>query len=383
MNKKKYLPVWTDGLSYDEQHLTYWIADNMERVNQDYSLLPLRLKGGYYCDRKRFDNFIDTIDNYFERGKCRIKSKIVPLAYYVAEKAFDAAAEEFFKKYPEAFNITFSKLNYNGVYDTQFDIDYATRLNLFKTILDTKIDEYCIVDELFEYKKNEAESYIQLPEYCITALMDIKEEDICALPDILSSYGFPYSPKKQVNVKKEDIYEYYFTIPEKIFYLGNQYIKYRQNSQENAAFFKAAENRDLSVIEKHVRNGVDINTIDSDGRTAFAKYIGSAFDVDKEMSDNDDLRLMLSWGANPAIYGAGFDSEPLADVCLDDNAELVTLLLEFGVSPHSYPCIDEPYEWAAETLLERTERWAEGDLSIDLEPGETQQIILNILKKYA
>ena len=69
--------------------------------------------------------------------------------------------------------------------------------------------------------------------------------------------------------------------------------------------------------------------------------------------------------------------------CLDDNAELVTLLLEFGVSPHSYPCIDEPYEWAAETLLERTERWAEGDLSIDLEPGETQQIILNILKKYA
>ncbi|MBR3975874.1 MAG: hypothetical protein IKJ88_08445 [Clostridia bacterium] len=47
------------------------------------------------------------------------------------------------------------------------------------------------------------------------------------------------------------------------------------------------------------------------------------------------------------------------------------------------PCIDEPYEWAAETLLERTERWAEGDLNIDLEPGETQQIILNILKKYA
>ena len=32
MNTRKYLPVWTDGLNYGDQHLTFWIADNLERV---------------------------------------------------------------------------------------------------------------------------------------------------------------------------------------------------------------------------------------------------------------------------------------------------------------------------------------------------------------
>ena len=66
MNRNKYLPVWTDGLNYDEQHLTFCIVDNLERVNQNYSLLPIRLEGGYYCGRKRFDDYIHLIDNYFE-----------------------------------------------------------------------------------------------------------------------------------------------------------------------------------------------------------------------------------------------------------------------------------------------------------------------------
>ena len=101
---KKYLPIWTDGLNYDEQHLTFWIVDNLERVNQNYSLLPIRLEGDYYCERKRFDNYIHLIDDYFEDRTCRITSQIVPIAYYVAEKAFDAAASEFFQQYPSAFN---------------------------------------------------------------------------------------------------------------------------------------------------------------------------------------------------------------------------------------------------------------------------------------
>lgn len=384
MSKNKYLPVWTDGLTYDEQHLTFWIANNMERVDQQYSLLPIRILGDYICERKHFDNYIHLIDDYFIERKCRTTSHVVPLAYYVAEKAFDEAANEFFKEYPSAFNVEFHNLNNNGVYDTKFEIDYATRLELFKTILDSKIDEFCIVDEVFVYKKEKQESHIPWSEYSITARLDIKEEDLqYNFPKILKSYGFPYKPKTQVKVNNKDVHRYFFTVPEKIFCLGNQYIKYIKNAQEHLEFFRAAEGRDLIAIEKHIRGSVDINAIDSDGRTAFAKYIGSAFDFEKESCEIEDLKILLSWGANPAIYGAGFDEEPLENVCLDENIDVVSLLLKSGVNPHSFPCIDEPYEDMSETLLERTERWAFGDPNIDGVPSETQQIILNMLKQYA
>lgn len=383
MNTRKYLPVWTDGLNYGDQHLTFWIADNLERVNKNYSLLPIRLEGDYYCERKRFDNYIHLIDNYFENRTCRITSQIVPIAYYVAEKAFDAAANEFFEKYPSAFNVEFHNINNNGVYDTKFKIDYATRLGLFETILDAKVDEFCIVDEVFIYEKKEQERHIPWPEYSITARLDIKEEDLqYNFPKILESYGYPYIPKKNIKVIKEDVYKYYFTVPEKIFCLSNQYIKYNENSKKYFKFFRAAERRDLIAIEKYLQSGIDINTIDSDGRTVFAKYTGSAFDLEKEQCNTEDLKTLLSWGANPAIYGAGFNEEPLENVCLDENIEAIELLLKSGVSPHSFPCIDETYEDMSETLLERTERWAVGDPNIDSIPNETQQIILEMLKEY-
>ena len=49
-------------------------------------------------------------------------------------------------------------------------------------------------------------------------------------------------------------------------------------------------------------------------------------------------------------------------------------------TPHR---LDETYEEMSETLLERTERWAVGDPNVDGIPNETQQLILEILKKYA
>jgi hypothetical protein len=384
MCEKKYLPLWTDGLNYDEQHLTYWIANNMERINQNYSLLPIRLGCDYYCERKRFDNYVHTINDYFEKGKCRVTSKVVPASYYVAEKAFDLAAEEFFKMHPEALDITFHELNENGVYNTKFSIDYTSRIAWFQKILDQKIDELRIIDDVFELKKEEQERHIPWPEYSINALLDINEDDIYyGFPNILRSYGFPYVPKKQVEIKKEDVYKYFLIIPENIFVLGNQYIKYNENEKEYPEFFEAAKSRDLNKIKEFVRSGMDINTIGSDGKTAFSKYIGSAFDLEKEKCNIDDLKALILLGANPAIYGAGFDEDPLSGACLDEYLYIVDLLLESGVNPHLYPCIDEVYENISETLLERTERWADGDLNVDGEPSETQRVILNKLLKYA
>lgn len=384
MHDKKFLPVWTDGLTYDEQHLAYWIADNMERVTQDYSLLPIRLEGDSFCERKHFDNYVHLIEDYFEKGTCRMRSKIVPLSYYVAEKAFDLAAEELFHMYPNTLKLSFHKLNDNGVYDTKFDVDYATRLDLFRKILNKKIDELCIVDEVFEFQREETKSHIVWPEYSVNALLDIKEEDIYYnFPKFLSSYGYPYIAKNQVKVKKEDIYRYFKTIPENILILGNQYIKYNENAEEYSEFFKAAKNGDLDTIISYIRDGVNINTIDSDGKTVFAKYIDSSFDPEKGRSNIEDLKTLIRLGANPAIYGVGDFDSPLDNACLYESIDLVLLLLENNVSPHLYPCIDEPYENMSETLLERTERWAEGDLNISLPPSETQSTILDMLKKHA
>ena len=384
MYEKKYLPVWTDGLTYAEQHLAYWISANMEKVDQNYSLLPIRIACDLYCGRKKFDNYCHTIDNYFEERKCRMRSKVIPASYYVAEKAFDSAAKKFFRTYPKALDVTFRELNENGVYNTKFSVDYTSRLALFQKILDEKIDEVCIIDEVFEFCKEEQSNYTAWPEYTVNAFLDIKEEDIYFdFPNILLSHGFPYIPKKQVKIKKEDVYKYFLTVPENIFVLGNQYIKYNESAKDHSEFFKAAESRDLNVIKEYVRNGVDINTIDSDGKTVFAKYIGNCFDFEKEKCNIEDLKALILLGASPAIYGVGFDDDPLSSACIDEYLDIIELLLESGVNPHLYSLIDEVYENISETLLERTERWAVGDPATDGEPNEMQRIILNMLLKYA
>ena len=384
MHEKEYLPVWTDGLCSDEMHRTYWIANNLEEINLTYSFLPIRLEGHYCCGRKKFDNFVHLIDKYFEERKCRITSKVVPLSYYVAEKAFDLATAEFFKQYPNATHVTFYEINESGVYNTKFEMDYKSRQAIFQKILDEKIDETCVVDEIFECEKKEQQGFIPWPDYRINALLDIQEDDIYYdLPKILSAYGYPYIPKKQVKVKKEDVYRYFISIPENIFVLGNQYIKYNENAKDFFVFFRAAENRDLDIITDCIRNGIDINAIDSDGRTVFAKYMDIYDEEGKCNCNIEDLKTLLLWGANPAIYGAGFDEEPLSTACLNERLDIVALLLEKGVSPHLYPCIDEPSENISETLLERTQRWAEGDPNIDGIPSETQRAILNMLREYA
>lgn len=382
MSEKNYLPVWTDGLTYDEQHLTSWIANNMERIDQRYSFLPIRILGDFFCERKQFDNYIHIIDDYFEKRKCRAKSQIVPLAYYIAEKAFDLAANEFFHKYPSALEVVFRKLNHNGVYDTEFAIDYKTRLKLFQEILDRKIDELCIQDEVFEFYKDEQERHTPWPEYIIKARLDIKEADIYhAFPEFLHAHEYPYKPKTQVNIQKADIYSYFCFVPERIFILGNQYIKYRQNSDELADFFVAAKNRNMKKIKYYIHRGVDINSIDKDGATAFSNFIGSPFE-EKECCKVEDLEELIDCGANPAIYGAGSDENPLSNACLDGYIEIVLLMLKKGVNPNIFPTIDNPCEDISETLLERTERWAKGDPNVDGMPDEVQQKILNMLVQY-
>ena len=375
MKKRKYLPVWTDGLTYCEQHFVYWISQNMERIDDRYSFLPIRILGDFFCDRKRFNRNTHWITDYFEKGTCTMKGTFVPISYPVAEKAFDLAANEFFEKHPEALEITFGKQNFNGVYDAEYPMEYETRLKVFQEILDKKIEELCVLDETFEYRKEDN------GHYAVNAIIDINENDIqYGLPKFLSSRGFPYKPKT-VNVKKEDIYSHYSFVPEKIFNLANQYVKYEQNSKDLADFFKAAKDKNLDLIKKYVHDGVSINSIDRYGYTALSNFIIS-YDLETEQRYDDDLKAFIDMGANPAIYGVGEDVEPLSDASLGGNIAAVSFLLESGVSPNIFPCIDEPWEMGRETLIERTARWAEGDLNIDSDPDETQRKILNLLLQH-
>ena len=242
------------------------------------------------------------------------------------------------------------------------------------------MEKHLECDEFLEYNtKQELNNDIV---FTVKGALDLTQEEA---KDLKMSHVFGeqrHQLKSNVKTSKERVLKYFFTIPEHIFNLSNQYIKYNENSQKYSGFFRDAENRDIVAIEKHLKDGIDINTIDSDGRTVFAKYTGSAFDLEKKQCNTEDLKTLLSWGANPAIYGAGFIEEPLENVCLDENVAAVSLLLKSGVNPHSYPCIDEPFEDMSETLLERTERWAVGDPNVDGIPNETQQKILEMLKKY-
>lgn len=49
---------------------------------------------------------------------------------------------------------------------------------------------------------------------------------------------------------------------------------------------------------------------------------------------------------------------------------------------HLYLYLDEPCEDMAETLMERTERYAEGDPNIEAEPDEESRALLEILLRY-
>ena len=385
MNKKAYLPVWTDGLSYDEQHLTYWISSNMERVDDRYSFLPIRMLGNFFCDRDTYyqSRSISQVD--FQRSDdirwCWFQSNIMPLSYYIAQKAFDAAANRFFAEYPNSLAVQFGSQNFNGVYNTSFSLDFETRMRLFQQILSEEISKRQTTDEFITFDKSYDSVRKELT--CkVSGALNLSEEEINDFFHKLDYRDHSYVPQKNILVSEEQIRAHYTVIPEKIFILSNQYIKYEQNSVFLCEYFEAARNRDLALIKKHIDEGVDINSINKDGMTAFGIYISSVLEG-KRPCRIADLEELIHLGANPAIYGAGFDEDPLSNECLCRKFETVSFLLACGVNPHVYPCIDEPGDYMSETLLERTERWSEGEPLVNAGPDKDMKRILTMLQKYA
>ena len=385
MCKKQYLPVWTDGLEYDEQHLVYWITNNMERVDTRYSFLPMRMLGNFFCDRDSYYLSRAISPTYSERTEgiswCWFVSRVMPLDYYIAQKAFDTAANRFFSEYPESLEVSFGHQNYNGVYDTTFTLDFQTRLNTFQQILDEEISRIQTADEFIIYEKSLDSARKELT-YKISGAINLPEDDLRDFFQCLDCRGAPYVSKKNICIDKNMVLAHYTIIPENILILGNQYIKYAQNSGNLSALFNAAKARDMKLIRKYVDDGAEINSINKDGMTVLGTYIGSVADSKKPCAIAD-LEEMVRIGANPAIYGAGFDEDPLSSECLCKKFKVISFLLDSGVSPHVYPCIDEPGEHMSETLLERTERWSEGEPLVDGGPDKDMKRILKMLQEYA
>ncbi|MBE6573491.1 MAG: ankyrin repeat domain-containing protein [Ruminococcaceae bacterium] len=121
--KRQYLPVWTDFLSYNDQHNACSIAQTRK-----YSLLPIQ-----------YNNILDS--------------------YYIAkneiiESIYIESANEFFNKYPEMKDFEFGKQACDGVYDIKFKVNYPERKRNFKEILDKNLENSGILLNTKEFNNH-------------------------------------------------------------------------------------------------------------------------------------------------------------------------------------------------------------------------------------
>lgn len=294
---KKYLPVWTDRLSYRDRHNACSIAQT-----QEFSLLPIQY------------NYI--LDSYYTD-----KNEII-------ESVYIESAKEFFHKHPEMKDIEFGKQACDGVYDIKFKVNYSERKRRFKEILNKNLKNAGIILNASQFKKH---------------------------------FSF---------------------ISKRVLILSNQYIRYNENELRYKELFEAAKKRDLKKIQDHVSNGAEINAIDRYGETILHKY-GDLANNESVVSLNE-LEKLIELGTIPSIYGVEINNaEPLlSSAALGHKIDVVEFLLLKGVNPNMYCYLDEPFENITETLLERTNRWAHGDVCTDYKPCEECRKIADLLIKF-
>lgn len=116
-------------------------------------------------------------------------------------------------------------------------------------------------------------------------------------------------------------------------------------------FLKAVYQKDSASIEDMVVKGLDVNTLDSDGRTALMHAV-----LDSE-PETSIILLLLRLGGNIDVQDEGQQWSALHFASRDNKKEVVSVLLKSGASVDLLDCFGNTALWRAVMSFN-------GDLSI-------------------
>lgn len=350
--RMRYLPMWTNRIrSLKKQYDLCWIHHCESKIFPYRSLLPLRFYDLYdYYDLNSQFHFGCAIPTH---RMPRFSANIMPAEYAFARKVYNTVADRIKEMHPEIEQVSFGKQLPTGIYPIKFAVDYNTLLAEMLDSVDDVLNSAISVDETISIEQSN-DSFGGVD---ISGILDMEYEEIKSL-----LYGIYFQKISKIPLRtglrydKEKVMKYFRVFSPNELLLGNQSNRvYANNEEKYHAFFETARNGDYDKLLNYVKAGYNLNELDMYGTTAFANYLRSQLDFDKDTIDPKKLDVLIALGANPAIYGVDvcFDA-PITMATMYTNVFLIKYLLEKGVNPNVYPYIDDLY---TETLTERSERW--------------------------
>lgn len=385
MNKKEYLPVWTDECTgYDRQYLACNIILSYKHMSKE-SLLPVRFKYDLtlYNRGKQVEFFLP--HNVYEVENAYGPKHVVMsygTEYAFAESVYQKAAELLFEKYPDIEDFDVGQQKENGLYPIEWKYQPADlKKELFEIIKKLIENGFSIKESIkcTEIRENAIE-FRGVFDYDDEYVKLFKNNRYDAIADMFREREYRYS--------FEDCLPYYVEIDDSLLKLGNQQRIYITTYEQNKPLFEAAKAGDIDRLCALAEEGYNLNTIDKYGHTPFFEYVELFFwnnpEVHGKFSEKlrEDMERLVALGANPAVFGVTNDFEsPLQSACVVADVEVVKFLLEKGVNPNMYMYTDDYYE--KDTTLFDWVKWHTSEYGDEKNPemDEVYEILKEAIKQ--
>lgn len=344
MNKKEYLPVWTDEcIGYDRQYVACNIILSYKYISKE-SLLPVRFKHDLTLYNKGYQTDFFWPHNVYEVENAHgpkhiVKAYETELAF--AEKVYHQAAEVLFEKHPDIEEFEFGQQMDNGLYPIDWKYPPARLKEELLDIIRKLIEDGFSIKEFIkctEIRENTIE-FTGVFDYDDEYVNLFKNNRYDVIPDKFKEREYSYT--------FEECLPYYVEIDDDLLELGNQQRIYSMTYEHNKPLFKAAKTGDIDRLCALAKEGYNLNAIDNGGRTPFFEYVDLFYWNNPEFYNifpdelKEDMERMIALGANPAIFGVTNNFEyPLQSACEVSNVGVVKFLLEKGVNPNMYMFTD-------------------------------------------
>lgn len=359
MQKKKYLPVWTDECTgYYRQYLACNIILSYKYISKE-SLLPVRFKHDLTLYNKGYRTDFFWPHNVYEVENAHGPTHIVKAygtKFAFAEKVYHKAAELLFEKYLDIEEFEFGRQKENGVFPIEWKYPPA----------DLKKEIFDIIKKLIEdgFSIKESIKCTEIRENAIEfrGVFDYDDEYVQLFENNRYDVIADKFRKREYRYSFEDCLPYYVEIDDSLLKLGNQQRIYNTTYEQNKPLFEAAKAGDIDKLCELAKEGYNLNAIDNRGRTPFGEYVEWFYWNNLEFHGKfpeklkEDMEILIALGANPAIFGVTNDFEyPLQSACVVADVGAVKFLLKKGVNPNMYMYTDDYYE--KDTTLFNWVKW--------------------------